>query len=104
MRVIISYLGNFLGYHSHDPLETILGGRMRGERQKADRMMKICEIFDIFFDRTANYFECILTDIELWPLCQHLSGHRLTDGQNNMIPREKVTIKIQKVTLVLHSL
>jgi hypothetical protein len=33
--------------------------------QKADGMMKICEILAIFFDRMAHYFDGILTDIEL---------------------------------------
>jgi hypothetical protein len=65
MRPIISYLGNFRRYRSHDPLETIIGGWMLSVRQKADEMMKICKILAVFFDRMANYFHNILTDIVL---------------------------------------
>jgi hypothetical protein len=70
---------------------------------KTDGMMKICEILAVFLDRMANYFDSILTSIELWFLCRHLSDHRFTEGQNNMVPREKVTIETQKVTLGQHN-
>jgi hypothetical protein len=57
-------------------------------------MMKRCEILAVFFDRMANYFDDILTGVELLFLCRHLSGHRLSEGQNNMISKEKVTNEI----------
>jgi hypothetical protein len=70
---------------------------------KTDGMMKICEILAVFFGRMANYFDDILTDIGLWFLCRQLSGHRLAERQNNIIPREKVTTEGQNVTLAQHS-
>jgi hypothetical protein len=42
--------------------------------------MKICKIIAVFFDRMANYFDDILTGVELWFLYQHISDHGPADG------------------------
>jgi hypothetical protein len=47
---------------------------------KADGMMKICEIFVIFFDRMANHFDDILTGVKLRFPCRHFSGHKPANG------------------------
>jgi hypothetical protein len=51
----------------------------------------------------ANYFDDILTGVELWFLYQHISDHGPADGWNNMILREKITTETQKVTLAQYS-
>jgi hypothetical protein len=66
--------------------------------------MKICEILAVFFDRITDYFDDILTGIELWSLSRHLSDHRCAEGQNNMILRKKVSPETQEVTLAQHGL
>jgi hypothetical protein len=96
-HLIISYMGNFRRYCSDDPLETLLGGWMRSVCQKSDWMTKICEILAVFFDRMANYFDDILISVELQFLYRYLSSHRLAEGRNNMIPREKATTEKQTV-------
>jgi hypothetical protein len=45
-----------------------------------DGMIKICEILAVFFDRITNYFDRILTGVELRFLCRHLSDRRLAEG------------------------
>jgi hypothetical protein len=59
--------------------------------------MTICEILAVFFDRMANYFDGILIGIELWFLRRHLSGHGLAEGRNNMILKEKMTTRCNKL-------
>jgi hypothetical protein len=64
-RLIISYLRNFQRYRWHDPLEIILGGRMRSVLPKADGTMNICNILAAFFEWMANFFDDNLIGIEL---------------------------------------
>jgi hypothetical protein len=73
---------------------------MQSVCQKADGMMKICEILAVFFSHMADYFDGTLPGVEIWCPSRYLSGPGLTEGRNNIIPRGKVTTETQKGTLV----
>jgi hypothetical protein len=59
--VIISYLDDFQWYRLHDPLESILEGRMRTVRRKVHRVTEVCKILTLLHNRVANSFDGIVT-------------------------------------------
>jgi hypothetical protein len=52
-------------------------------------------------DRQADYFFRIVTVDEFWFLYLYLSDHMSAASQNEVIPREKVTIATQRVMLTI---